>query len=161
MPTVSVNRAINAPSSAVWAVLNDFGSIHQFHPAVNHSERTNSAPMGVGAERTCQFDNGPIHERVVGYEPGRRMEIEIYETGPFPLKSAVATFLVEVLDGGTTRITMTTDFTPKFGPVGRLMGPMMKAQFGKMMDGILKGLEDFVVSGATAGASTPVPAAQP
>lgn len=160
MPIASVNRHVNAPASQTWAVLNDFGSVHTFHPAVSHSERTNDAPMGLGAERTCQFDKGAIYERVVGYDPGHKLVIDVFETGPFPLKKGVATFTVDALDGGASRVQMDMDFTPKFGLLGTLMGPFMNAQFAKMMQGILDGLAEKTESqyAASDGNSSTEPA---
>ncbi|MEO0601379.1 MAG: SRPBCC family protein [Myxococcota bacterium] len=151
MSIVWVQREITHAPAAVWEVVADIGGIHRFHPAVARSPLTGSQERGVGAERTCHFHDGNhIDERVVAWEEGHSLEVDIVR-GSFPLVRARARFVLEPVPTGT-RVTMRMDYKPKFGPVGFVMDQlMMKRQFRGLMARILEGLETHLSTGQIIG----------
>lgn len=155
MAEVTVNRTINAPLPDVWASWDDFGGIAQFNPNLVSAHLLQSGQStGKGATRQCNLADGKnyIRERIVDYAPQSRMQVDIYD-GTMPLKKAVVTLSFQPAGTNKTRITMTIQFVPKFGIFGRLMVPMMKPQFRKMLNGLLKGNADFVERGVVLNAA--------
>lgn len=155
MAKVKVQKIINAPVSEVWKTWDDFGEISQFNPNVRASFLLHdSAETGKGAMRQCDFSDGKNHvrERIIGYEPGKRMVVDIYE-GTVPLKRAVAEVSFQALGNSRTRVTMQMDFVPKMGLLGTMMIPMMKSQFRKAITELLRGNAAFVERGMMAHAA--------
>ncbi len=151
MATVTVIRTINAPLKDVWESWDDYGNIDKFNPNLNRSFLIEeNGDTGLGATRQCDLNDGKNHiqERIIGYTPMKELKIDIYN-GTLPLKRAEATFKFKELGPNKSEISMTMEFTPKFGLLGRLMVPMMKPQFrkllGKLLDGNKAYLEDGVV----------------
>ncbi len=109
-----------------------------------------SEQTGVGALRQCDLADGKnyIRERIIGYEPQRKLVIDIYE-GSLPLKSAVAMFTFRAINLQKTEQTMQMEFQPKFGLLGKLMIPMMKPQFRRMLQALLDANAEYVVHGRT------------
>lgn len=149
MAKVSLTRIIDAPLDRLWASWDDFGAIYRFNPNLKGSfVLEGSARTGLGAERQCDLSDGKnyIQERIVEYAPHRRLVIDIYN-GTLPLKSATASFDLKSLGPNRSEVTMTMEFTPKFGVVGKLMIPMMKPQFRKLLGRLLDGNKAFVERG--------------
>lgn len=141
MPKVKVQKIVNAPVAEVWASWDSFGDIADFNPSLRASRLINgSAPSGKGATRQCDLKDGKNHirERIVEYDPGRRMVIDIYE-GTMPLKRTLATVEVRAMGPARTEVSMTMDFAPKFGLLGLAMVPVMKPTFRRMLRGLLDG----------------------
>ncbi len=149
MHHVHVDRVIDQPADAVWAILDDFGSVFRYHPLVKKSGIINGIGSGLGAGRVCHFDDGnSIREEITAYEPGRAYEVEIVDPGKFPLKRAVARLSVEPLGDARSRVGFDMAFQPKFGPFGWLMGKtVMAGQFGKILGSVLEGLETHLQTG--------------
>ena len=148
MANVTVTRTVNAPIDQVWPSWDDFGAIAKFNPNLNGSNLiNNSQGSGLGAMRQCDMSDGKnyIREKVVEYQPHQKLVIDIYD-GTMPLKRALATFNFKTR-GQKTDVTMSMDFTPRFGLLGKLMVPLMKPQFRKMMASLLKGNADYVETG--------------
>ena len=152
MHTARVTRTIHASSDRVWDAFDNFSGIAAFHPAVERSPALNEIERGVGAQRECHFyGGGSVKEVVIESQPGRQLKVEIYEMGPFPLKKAIAD--IDLMPkGDNTDVTFTMNFTPKFGPLGWLMGKtVMKSKFSKIFDSVLKGLDDHLRTGQLIG----------
>ena len=148
MAIVIVEETVNAPVTEVWASWDNFGDIYRFNPNITGSHILDgSAKTGPGAQRQCDLDaKNYIRERIVGYEPERKLVIDIYE-GTLPLKSAKATFDLTPLGPDRTKVVMTMEFHPKMGLLGRLMVPMMKPKFASMLQALLAGNRAFVERG--------------
>ena len=149
MAKVTVSETVDAPLADLWASWDDFGDIYRFNPNLKTSFLLDgSATTGLGARRQCNLADGKNHiqERIIEYTPQKKLVIDIYH-GTLPLKSALATFDFESLGPGKSRVTMTMDFTPKFGPLGLLMVPMMKPQFRRMLGALLKANAGYVERG--------------
>lgn len=155
MPTVTVHRTINAPLSEVWAAWDDFGNIAKFNPNLSSSHSLpGSQPTGQGATRQCNLADGKNHirERIIDYAPRSRIVVDIYE-GTMPLQRAVATVTLRAAGRERTEIDMKMEFVPKFGLLGRMMVPMMKPQFRKMLNGLLGANANFVERGIVLNAA--------
>ena len=153
MYTINVTRVIDVPIADAWDAIADFGGIYKFHPLVESSPVTNGVHSGNGAERTCHFKGGnAVNERVRDYEEGVGYNVDITDAGSFPLKKASARLEVQPADGDRTEMSFTMHFTPKFGPLGWLMGKtVMKAQFGSILTTVIEGLETHHKTGMVVG----------
>ena len=150
MTTIAREIWIDAPKNEVWAALADFGNIYRFNPAVPVSYLTGDKTSGPGAERHCDLNmqGASLDERIVGWQEGEKMVIEIYggEKLP-PWKKATAHFSVRELKGGTLA-RAEFEYGMKFGPIGALMDRfMIRPQFGKAFGGILAGLKHYLETG--------------
>ncbi len=146
MVQIVVTHIVNAPLDAVWSSWDDFANIDKFHPGVQTSFLlSDEHKTGLGALRQCDFADGKTYlkEKVIGYEPGKHITVEIYGTNA-PIKDAQADFKFESLSDTETRVTMIMTFTPKFGIIGKMMAPVMKWQFKKGLTGVLAGNAEYV-----------------
>lgn len=148
MATITVARTIHRPVAEVWTSWDDFGNIDKFNPNIDKSFLLANAETGQGATRQCNLDaKNHIQERIVSYVPEKSLRIHIYD-GTLPMKEAYATFDFQAVGPNRTEVTMTMDFTPKFGLLGRLlMVPMMKPQLRKMCGKLLDGNKAYVEDG--------------
>ncbi|MEM0949509.1 MAG: SRPBCC family protein [Pseudomonadota bacterium] len=149
MAKIVVDQIVDASPEQVWLSWDDFGNIARFHPGLKSSHLLADKPTGLGATRQCDMKDGKnfIRERIIGYAPNERMEIDIYE-GTMPLKRAVATLTLSPAGAQKTRIQMNMEFTPKFGVLGLLMIPMMKPQFRKLLQALLSKNAEHVMRSA-------------
>lgn len=155
MPDVSVHRIVKASLKDVWASWDKFGAIARFNPNLNSSHLLpGSCETGRGAERQCNLADGKnyIRERIVDYAPQSRIVIDVYD-GTLPLKSAKTTVSFRATGSKQTEVLMRMEFVPKMGLLGRTMVPMMKPQFKKLLNGLLKGNANFVERGVTLNAA--------
>ncbi|MXU66671.1 SRPBCC family protein [Oceanomicrobium pacificus] len=146
MATITVSRIVNAPVAEVWRSWDDFGTIDLFNPHLSRSFLLDEgAATGLGAKRQCDLKDGKnyIREEITAYVPERVMEIDIYD-GTMPLRSAVARIEFEPLGPNRTEVQFTMRFTPKFGAIGRMMVPLMKRQFSKMLGDLLDGNAGYI-----------------
>ncbi len=151
---VDVSKRINLPAEEVWRHLADFSGVARYHPFVETADQLSESNEGVGARRKCNFyDGNSVVERVIEWEPGRRQKIELSEIS-MPMKSALAEFSVTPLGERESEVSISMSFTPKFGPLGALMGVMMmKPMMRKVFAQVLQGLEhhahtgEFIVQG--------------
>lgn len=148
MPKIEVSQIVNSPIREVWDSWDDFGSIYKFNPNLKGSHILDGTPSsGIGAGRQCDLKNGKdyILEKVVDHVPERRLVVEIYETS-MPIERATATFEFAPRGANRTEVTMTMDYVPK-GVMGRLMTPVMKPMFARLLGKLLQGNADFVERG--------------
>ena len=147
---------VNVPASKVWAVLDDFGSIEKFSPTVKHSPVKGAKSSGLGAERTCHFEDGTCAvEKIVGYNQGESLTVELTEH-PMPFKQFFAEMKVVPVDSNSSVISMAMKFTPKFGPLGWLMANLvMKPMMSRVLKRILKGLAYHAATGLNVGKDLP------
>ena len=147
MQTVVVNKIVNAPVEDVWASWDDFANIYKFNPSVSASKllTDKSTPTGNGTRRECQLSDGKnwLREEIIEYDAMRRLKIDIYESS-MPVKSMFATFDFKEIPNGGTEVTMTSEFEPGLGIIGKLMAPLMKRQFRPMLAALLDGNAEYV-----------------
>ncbi len=150
MPTIVVNQIVHAPIAEVWKSWDDFGNIYKFNPALSgsHLLTDKHAATDVGTRRECEMKDGKnfIREEVLAYEPMRKLKIGVYESS-MPIKTMHASFELESLGQHKTNVTMTAEFEPGLGLLGKLILPMMKMQFRKMLSAMLLSNAKFVEAG--------------
>ena len=153
MATVTIHRTIDAPIEDVWEALDDFGNVYTFHPHVASSHNLGDVERGTGAKRQCDlYAGGSIREVVLDSVPGRRQVVDIFDTGPFPLKKNVATFDLESIDDDRTRVDAEMSFVPNYGPAGWVMAHVvMKRQFRSLLEDVLESLERHLQTGQLIG----------
>ncbi len=156
MAFIQETQLIAAPISQVWSTWNAFGEIVRFNPALRASALINgSKPTGLGAERQCDMKDGKnyIRERIVGYIPEERMEIDIYE-GTLPIRDVRAVLDFAALAPARTRVTMSMRFTPRMGLPGLLLLPLMKPVMKRTMRRLLAANRDHVEAGGDSAKRT-------
>ncbi|MGI9529136.1 MAG: SRPBCC family protein [Acidimicrobiia bacterium] len=127
MPEFTITRHIDAPVASVWEVLENFGDIQRWSDGVTSSSLTSEGPVAEGSTRHCDFAPfGSVNERIDGFEPQKRLTVDLYETFKLPISNAVADFNIVEADGGT-ELTLHYSYTPNF------MGRMMKGYTDKQM----------------------------
>ena len=120
MSETVVASGIACAPEAVWAVLADFGGISRWAPNVDHSCLTTEQPEGVGTVRRVQVGRNALLERVVEWEPGRRLAYEI-EGLPAVVRSVTNTWELEG-SGGATTVTLTSQIDTGPRPPHQLRG---------------------------------------
>ena len=149
MPSVNITKTVDAPVSEVWNSWDDFANIDKFNPNLNRSFLIdNNGETGLGATRQCNLSDGKNHiqERIVEYQPERKLTVDIYN-GTMPLKSARAEVAMRPVGANRTELSFTMTFVPKFGLLGRMMVPLMKPQFRKLLTQLVEGNRAYVEDG--------------
>ncbi len=150
MQKIKVIRIVNASVARVWASWDDFANIADFNPGVSSSRLLSeqSAPTAQGARRECELADGKnwLREKVVQYEPQSRMKIEVYESS-LPIDSMHAALDFKELAPELTQVTMTSEFEPKMGALGKVMAPLMKRRFRLMLEALLTDNAAYVENG--------------
>lgn len=141
MKNLTIERTVNAPRSAVWAILADYPNISAWNSGVNRSDSIGDATEGVGAIRVCELDGSvTMRETVTEWTDEQTMAIAIDEIQKMPVKEASMTF--RLADAGAdTTVTMSYDFAPKGGPFSGLLAAMMSKPMHKGFNGFLDDLE--------------------
>ena len=126
MSAITVSRTLPFPVETVWEKLADFGGIHRFSAGVEHSPINAGTPAtGVGAERNCKlYDGNNLQERITEFVVNERLAVEIFETS-MPLAKAGGRFELKALPDGGTHLSMTMEYSVKYGPLGWMMDAMM------------------------------------
>jgi hypothetical protein len=144
MATFSETIFVNAPRSAVWAVLADIGRIHEWNPGVVASRKTTVGEDGPGAGRRCELGGkNYLDEEVVEWAPERALTMRITATN-LPFKAADIRFTIEG-HGRQTRVTVSPTYALKFGWLGRLLDTLaVRARYRRGMADLLQGLRTYV-----------------
>ncbi len=151
--TAKVSMRINLSSSDLWKALSQFDQIHLFHPMVSEASLLSQSNQGVGAKRRCDFyDKSSLVEEIKEWVEGKSYTVKLSEITAMPIKEADATISLESLYSEITLASFEMRFTPKFGPLGWMMGKlMMQPMMKKMFMKILKGLEQHALTGEIIG----------
>jgi ribosome-associated toxin RatA of RatAB toxin-antitoxin module len=152
MHNVTVKREINHDVESVWNVLDDFGTVHKYHPGVKTSSIIGDKQTGMGAKRVCNFyDGSSLKETIIKYTPNQGYSFRLSDFS-LPLKSATSHFQLEPLDKDKSLLSVEIEFEPKFGPLGWLMAKLlMRPMLTKALNGLTKGLDDYMTSGQLVG----------
>lgn len=146
-----VSADLPFPAAVVWgAVAEDYGRIAESHPLIVRSDYRHGSLRGeLGAERSCWFnDKGTrvLHEQIIGWDDeGMRMQNRVLEAAGFPLDpdNTVATYMVDDLGDGTSRLTFDMRFRAKPG----FMTGMMAGQFEDLIQDYFVALEHHLATG--------------
>ncbi|MFQ5556492.1 MAG: SRPBCC family protein [Acidimicrobiales bacterium] len=141
MREITVERTVEAPTAAVWAVLADFPNIAEWNGGVKKSFATSDNTKGVGASRHCDLSPaGGLEETIVEWREGEKMVISIDSASKLPIKKGLVTFSLDGVDGSTDT-SVHYAYETRFGPLGRLIGPLLDKQLVKGFNGFLGDLE--------------------
>jgi carbon monoxide dehydrogenase subunit G len=124
---------IDRTPDKVWPVLANLLAVRQYNPGVAAVEYASNRTEGVGAERICQFkQGGSARERIVGWESGKAITMEMVESElPFEFMR----WRTELdPDGDGTVVRQTLEYRPRFGWFGRLLSVVV---IRRNMDGAL------------------------
>ncbi|SNX94595.1 Polyketide cyclase / dehydrase and lipid transport [Geodermatophilus sabuli] len=114
---------VEAPVEQVWEVLREVERWPEWASTVTSVRRLDDGPLAVGSRvRVEQPRIPPTEDVVTELEPGR--SFIWVATGPGV--RATARHLLEDLGTGGTRVTLTVE---QAGPVGRVMGRFVAAQY--------------------------------
>ena len=152
MHNITVKREMNNSVESIWKVLDDYGSVYKYNPGVATSDILGEKKTGLGARRVCNFyDGSSLNETIIKYIPNKGYSFELSDYS-LPLKRAISNFELEPLSNGKSVLTVTIEFEPKFGPVGWLMAKLlMRPTLTKALNGLTKGLDDYMTSGQLVG----------
>jgi len=140
----STNIRIERSAEEIWVVLADIGNISEWNPGVLSSHVTTEAKTGIGSGRHCDLGGKSyLDERVVEWEKGSRLTFQIIGTN-LPFKNADIRFHLRE-DGGSTVVTVSPDYSLKFGLLGRVLDAVfIRRMYSKGMKALLKGLKKHV-----------------
>ena len=63
---------VNVPAEKVWKVLDDYNNIEKFAMTIKSSASANEISSGLGAKRTCTFNDGSsLVEEIIEYQEGQ------------------------------------------------------------------------------------------
>ena len=145
---------IDKTTDEVWAAIADFQAIGDFHPYITNVDLNTEHNGGLGAKRTCYFNDGTtIDEEIIEWRDGESLKINATNFS-FPFKVLHGTLGVKEVDGKSEAFMM-MGIVPKFGIIGKLMvGTMMRKMMSKRMDEILRGLDELMSTGQPAKRAT-------
>jgi ligand-binding SRPBCC domain-containing protein len=144
---------IDAPAARVWQVLADLEAVQHYNSSVQKAAYLPGQREGVGAGRQCTVKEGVLKERVIAWDPGRALEMELVES-PWPIVfMRWRTELVE-RDGGTL-IQQKMRYKLKFGLLGALLNAMvMRGKMDRQLSSIFASLKRYVEEGGRKAAGT-------
>lgn len=146
--TFIVSSTVRAPSSAVWAVLGDFGTEHRWTRSVSHCERDTEV-VRVGTSRTCTLPKplmgrSKVREELIEYAPGEALAYKLEgPAGPFDT-AASRWSIARDTDGGTI-VTVEGRFTPRSLAARFLIWPVAKPMIRRLTRRVIAELGAFVV----------------
>jgi carbon monoxide dehydrogenase subunit G len=143
MFTMTRSACIDAPVSAVWAVLSDLDAIQVWVDAIVHSHCPDR-DRGVGAVRLCELKQGTIRETIVEWDEGRSFTYR-GEGAPM-MKYATNRWSVEP-HGTQTLVTTSATVVLKGGVFGMLLQPLVKIMASRMGARSLASLKYLVEEG--------------
>ena len=160
MTRFSTAIKINAPKEKVWEMLADLGSIYKWNPGVSHSYGTSPEIGGEGAMRHCDLQNakggsmGYLKERAFDWRESEGFTIDVYESN-LPLNRNHVRFDLESNGDGTV-VTITPDYSLKFGPLGVIADLLIaRRQVKQGMEDMAAGLKYHMETGGLVGNSVP------
>jgi hypothetical protein len=120
VPTIYLERHIDAAAAAVWPRISDIRSPEHLTDMVHAVEVIDDC------ERACVTDHGKIVERIVSVDDDRRRVAYTATESPFPISQHNAAMTVTD-DGNGCRLTWITDVEP--AAVADALAPVLAAEF--------------------------------
>lgn len=115
---------IQAPPGRVWSVLAQLDALHEYDPGISKSVLRTDKRAGVGADRQCDIKTGGwFRERVTIWEPGRELELTLYDC-TLPVR-ALRHHYTLTPEGTGTRVEQTQEYTLKYGLVGAALDALV------------------------------------
>jgi uncharacterized protein YndB with AHSA1/START domain len=147
MTTLTASTTIDAPASAAWAVVADYGRDPEWRAGVETMAPSPSGPVAVGTTTAEVLHLGGRTYRnggeVTAVEPGRRFTWRTTSGA-----DADGSRTVRALAEGTCEVTLVLDVRPH--GLERLLQPVLIPMLRKGLAADLTRLRDLVVAEATA-----------
>lgn len=157
---ISYAVRIEAAPQRVWDILADFGKVANYNPNVTSSTLTSETEEGVGATRHCDLSmfGASIEERIVEWNAGESLGIEIYESKRLPIvRDQRASLRVEP-EGSGAVLSGTLTYRVGLGPIGAAINALaVRKQLTKGWRGFLAGVKLHAETGTLVDGDTPVP----
>ena len=140
MTTIKHDLRASCPPGPLWDLLSDIQAVATYNPGIAAARLRSAKAEGVGAERECDLvPKGKVVERVIHWEDGRAVGLEIVESD-WPI-----TFMRWVtridLAGGGARVTQKLEYKVKFGPLGMLLDALiMRRNIERAVTAALEGM---------------------
>lgn len=150
MRTISRAVVIQAPRSAVWAALADFGGVSRMSGGVLRSHLTSDQATGCGTTRHCDLAmmGATVEERITAWSEGERMVIDIYDWTKMPLVTSMSASFGLADDGTGTKLVANMVYELGLGPIGWLADAMMmRAMMTRNWSQFVAGVRHHVETG--------------
>ncbi|MCT4622149.1 MAG: SRPBCC family protein [Schleiferiaceae bacterium] len=149
----TVERIIAAPAEKVWAVVGEnYGDVADSHPGLVSSEYVGDLDHGgEGCERVCYLNEDKTkytQETQTHYNPEEYsfgVDISHVEKLPLDPTYSKATYKVEPVDDGSSKLVITMSLRTKPAFMGRLA----KGKFRKNIEDYVLAIEHNVLTGET------------
>ena len=108
--------------------------------------RSATGPEPSATQERCAVGLAPagqLSETIRKWEPETMMAISIDTAKKMPITSALGTFTLKD-DGDATSVRLDFEYRPRFGSIGKLIGPLLDKQFAKSFDGYMTDLQAAV-----------------
>ncbi len=147
MPHVfEIERLVDAPVTKAWPVVSDVVGYADVAPNLSRAEVVSGE--GQGMVRRCYDTKGKgWNETCSLWEEGYRYQMVVDTAAPdypYPMKAMQGAWSVEPA-GDATRIRMRFEYTLKGGPLGKLMGFLMRPVFAKVCNELLDNWEKKIL----------------
>ena len=147
---IDVSIAVAAPKDAAWAILADYGNVHNYVGGVVDSYLTTEQTDGIGMTRYCALPRKMmmkqyIVEEISAWDEGKSFRYIVTDT-----TAPIADGSVEwSVDGDEKRsvIRARVSYRPK-GLIGWLMLPKLRKQFAEVMNAGLADLKRHLEASA-------------
>ena len=144
-------RIIRAPASAVWSVLATPGQLTRYHPYCSEN-RVIHWP-GRGSRDGVRYLSGLYFERdFVSWSEGVGYDVQV---GPPPRKSCFVSWRIAALSGTDSEMILRLTPLLESRLAGCVKSAYLERYFGASvqlyLDHLLRGLEQFVMTGRTVG----------
>jgi carbon monoxide dehydrogenase subunit G len=139
---------IAAASDRVWPVLADLEAVQRYNHTVSGARYLSDAREGLGTSRRCELKpKGYVCERVIGWEPGKAITLELYEH-QWPIRTM--TWRTELIpDGRGTRVAQEMAYEMKFGILGALLDRLaMRRNIDRTVGTIFERLKRYIETGS-------------
>lgn len=126
MHTIKEEKVLNASQTAVWEAISDHCGMHRWlvpGMKVRLDPEGHPSPNGEGAVRVIERFGYSGRERVVEFQPPRRMTYTL-ESG-FPIDDHLGEIVLEPCDEGT-RLTWRVRFAPRYWGTGWLISGVVR-----------------------------------
>lgn len=154
MSTLRHKIFVHAPPQRVWRELADLESVRHYNPMAHRVVITTSARTGPGAARRCEGPQGAFCERIVAWDEGREITIELTES-KWPVRGMRWTTRLQP-DAAGTLMLQETSYELKFGLLGKALDALiLKRKLKAGIQDVLRRFQDHVE-----GRARDVPAAQ-
>jgi len=96
---------VDMPAADTWALIQDFGQLHDWHPGVIHTRIVSGTDNTPGALRELTLPNGDaLFEQMTEFEPARMRFAYIITKGTLPIRDYSSRMSVTALGDNKSRI---------------------------------------------------------